>query len=198
MLGSGLMALGLALAWWLPAGRTHILKGANFLTGRYGESVVVGPTPSPTADSSEERITNLEAAVKNIEEELAAVKTSLLSNQAQVNAAIAEIGQTNDILEKRQSEWLAALKRVGAVTSNAEAPSSSVEEKEAQSNSGKININTAGEAKLDELPGIGPSYAARIVSYRQEHGAFKSIEDIQNVTGIGEALFAKIKDLIEV
>lgn len=62
----------------------------------------------------------------------------------------------------------------------------------------KININSATASELDTLAGIGPSYAARIIEYRDGHGGFKSIEEIKNVTGIGDATFSKIKDQIEI
>jgi len=63
---------------------------------------------------------------------------------------------------------------------------------------GKININTATAEELETLPGIGPTYAQRIIEYRQEKGPFTSIEEIKKVRGIGEATFEKIKDLITV
>ncbi|MBO4635720.1 MAG: helix-hairpin-helix domain-containing protein [Clostridiales bacterium] len=59
----------------------------------------------------------------------------------------------------------------------------------------RININTADSSELQTLPGIGPATAGLIIDYRQEH-AFTSIEDIMNVSGIGEARFAAIRDLI--
>ena len=59
-----------------------------------------------------------------------------------------------------------------------------------------ININTATEEQLQELAGIGDSIAKRIVDYRKENGKFNSIEDIKNVSGIGDAKFNKIKDNI--
>jgi len=62
----------------------------------------------------------------------------------------------------------------------------------------KVNINTASADKLQSLPGIGPSFAARIISYRQDYQGFGSIEEIKNVAGIGEKTFSKIKDLIVV
>lgn len=64
--------------------------------------------------------------------------------------------------------------------------------------SGLININTAGPDKLVTLPGIGESRAASIIAYREEHGAFKKIEDIMQVSGIKEGAFAKIRDYITV
>jgi competence protein ComEA len=59
-----------------------------------------------------------------------------------------------------------------------------------------ININTATQKELEALPGIGPGKAGDIIEYRQNHGDFDTIEDIQNVSGIGESLFQEIKDQI--
>ena len=62
--------------------------------------------------------------------------------------------------------------------------------------SGKININTASQAELQTLPGIGDSTAQKIINYRGENGKFSSIEDIKNVKGIGQSKYETIKDLI--
>lgn len=64
--------------------------------------------------------------------------------------------------------------------------------------SGKVNINKADQTELMTLPGIGESRAGSIIAYRNEHGNFKTIEDIMNVSGIKESAFSKIKDLIKV
>lgn len=61
-----------------------------------------------------------------------------------------------------------------------------------------MNINTANQNELDELPGIGASIAARIIEYREENGNFEKIEDIQNVKGIGDAKYSEIKEYITV
>src|SRR3989338_7668133 len=61
-----------------------------------------------------------------------------------------------------------------------------------------ININTADSTLLDTLPGIGPSKAQAIITYRNGHGPFSKIEDIQNVSGIGPSTYADIKSLITV
>jgi len=63
---------------------------------------------------------------------------------------------------------------------------------------GRININTASQAELTDLPGIGNTLAARIIDHRVKNGSFTKIEDIRNVTGIGERRFEAIKDLITV
>ena len=60
----------------------------------------------------------------------------------------------------------------------------------------KVNINTASQSELENLPGIGPAIANRIIEYRTQNGKFNSIEDLQNVKGIGDAKFANIKDNI--
>ena len=62
----------------------------------------------------------------------------------------------------------------------------------------KININTANEAELSSIDGIGPKRAADIVEYRKTKGDFKHIEDIMNVSGIGEGTFNTIKNHITV
>lgn len=61
---------------------------------------------------------------------------------------------------------------------------------------GKVSINTGTKEELMTLSGIGESKAQDIIKYREENGPFKNIEDIKNVSGIGESLFAKIKENI--
>ncbi|MBO8158698.1 helix-hairpin-helix domain-containing protein [Thermosyntropha sp.] len=64
-------------------------------------------------------------------------------------------------------------------------------------NSNLVNINTASVEELAEkLNGIGPALAQRIVDYRTQNGKFKSVEDIKNVSGIGEKRFEQLKDQI--
>lgn len=61
-----------------------------------------------------------------------------------------------------------------------------------------VNINTATQTELETLPGIGPSLALNIINYRKENGKFSSIEDIKNVSGIGDSKFNKIKSYIKI
>lgn len=61
-----------------------------------------------------------------------------------------------------------------------------------------LNINSATAAELEKLPGVGPATATRIVEYRQKNGAFKKVEDLMNVRGIGEKTFLSLKPLITV
>jgi competence protein ComEA len=64
--------------------------------------------------------------------------------------------------------------------------------------SDKININKADETQLQEIPGIGPAKASAIIEYRESNGSFNTIEDIKNITGIGDKTFEKLKDSISV
>lgn len=61
---------------------------------------------------------------------------------------------------------------------------------------GKVNINTADKTALMTLPGIGASKAEDIIQYRKENGSFQKIEDIKKISGIKDAAFNKIKELI--
>ena len=65
-----------------------------------------------------------------------------------------------------------------------------------KANAEKININTATQTELEQLTGIGPSTALKIINYRNENGKFKTIEELKNVPGIGENKFQSIKDNI--
>jgi len=63
---------------------------------------------------------------------------------------------------------------------------------------GKININIASQSELTDLPGIGSVLASRIVDYRRQHGSFYRIEELRNVSGIGDKRFEAIQDRITV
>ncbi len=75
---------------------------------------------------------------------------------------------------------------------------STTEDNETTNNSRLININFANQNNLEEIPGVGPSTAKSIIQYREENGHFKKIEDIMNVSGIGEKTFENMKDYITV
>lgn len=60
----------------------------------------------------------------------------------------------------------------------------------------KININKANEEELQKITGVGPSLASKIIQYREENGKFKEVEDLNNVSGIGEKKFESIKEYV--
>jgi len=62
----------------------------------------------------------------------------------------------------------------------------------------KVNLNTASQAQLEELPGIGPTYAQSIITERQRRGGFTSVNDLRSVRGIGDKRFAELAPLVTV
>ena len=62
----------------------------------------------------------------------------------------------------------------------------------------QININEADQAHLEQLPGIGPVLAERIIAYREEQGGFDTIEEMTKVSGIGETTFVELEPYITV
>jgi competence protein ComEA len=63
---------------------------------------------------------------------------------------------------------------------------------------GKVNLNKASEAELQTLTGVGPAKATAIIEYRNQNGGFKKVEEIMEISGIGEKTFEKFKDQITV
>ena len=61
-----------------------------------------------------------------------------------------------------------------------------------------MNLNTADATALETLPGIGPALAQRITEYRQQHGSFKTVDQLDEVSGIGPALLEKLRSKVTV
>jgi len=101
----------------------------------------------------------------------------------QENREIAELKNQNELLRGQLSQQSQMVAGVTIASDN---------------QSDKININTATAEKLDSLPSIGPARATDIISYREENGGFKTIEELKNIKGIGDKSFEQLKDLITV
>lgn len=173
----------------LPGVRGRVVRAFGISDAPWqapGPQVVWSMSPSVTASvvpsSVETRLAVLEQQratdVQRIQELVAAFDTAtreLERTNQQLQAQALEVNKTAAALQD------IAVKREG---------SSAV--------SGKLNLNTATLDQLDALPGIGPSYAQRILDYRLENGPFKSVDELAEVPGIGDATLSKLRDLVTV
>lgn len=111
-----------------------------------------------------------------------------------------EVKDFFEVLESKENKNEACvenngiLKNDACINSNDKAESTNTKDEQ----NSLVNINTATLEQLQTLTGIGESKAKAIISYRNENGKFEKIEDVKNVSGIGEALFEKIKNNITV
>jgi competence protein ComEA len=127
----------------------------------------------------EKRVNVLENKISNIDKNDSDSSNKLNVDELINQSKTASIGNDNG-------------KIAGVSTEN----KSTVEKKQVQLSVGKVNINSASASELDSLPGIGPTYASRIIDYRSQKGGFKNLDEIKNIKGIGDATFNKIKDKI--
>lgn len=130
-----------------------------------------------------------------------------LEKGARISDAIEEAGGTTeeaDLSNVNLAYSLSDGQKIKIPNINEENKETIVEEKAGEdiiiegnkSEEEKININKATQTEIETLPGIGPSTALKIINYRNEHGKFEKIEDIKNVSGIGDSKYENIKEYI--
>lgn len=116
------------------------------------------------------------------------------------NADISSINLSKKLIDGEKITIFA--KKTSVVTENLSSSgnlyNSSFSTNSSTNSSNLININTASQKELEELPGIGPTLSQRIIEYREKNGYFQAIEDIKKVSGIGDKKFEAIKDLITI
>lgn len=130
-----------------------------------------------------------------------------LEKGARISDAIEEAGGTTeeaDLSNVNLAYSLSDGQKIKIPNINEENKETIVEEKAGEdiiiegnkSEEEKININKATQTEIETLPGIGPSTALKIINYRNEHGKFEKIEDVKNVSGIGDSKYENIKEYI--
>ena len=93
---------------------------------------------------------------------------------------------------------MAAIAAIALSATALSAQSKTPAPKTAATAAAPVNLNTATAEQLATIPGVGPKMAERIIDYRQKNGGFKKVEDLMNVSGVGEKSFLKMKPLITV
>jgi len=146
----------------------------------------------PSANADENAI-NLAAKITDGEKIFVPTKAAVVRAEAAPPAAVETAAAVAAPASVRAARAPTAAKHGGSGSAGpAGKPAKLV-----SASQGQVNINTAGAEQLQELPGIGPAMAARIVGYRQQAGQFQKAEDLMNVGGIGPKKFGRIAPLIK-
>lgn len=107
-------------------------------------------------------------------------------------------GQKIEVPSFKQDNTLSNYKLITDKLEQLNSNNSDSKDEKSSAKSDLVNINTADSSELQSLPGIGATIANNIVEYRKENGIFETIEDLKNVSRIGDKTFDKLKDLITV
>ncbi|MCC2631440.1 MAG: hypothetical protein K0S20_139 [Patescibacteria group bacterium] len=194
--------------WFLPGVRAYAMNGL----------AAALPMNAEAEREQAEREKKLGEKMKSLQDAVIALEANSQKNNEGLTMATARTGEvetsirdvlqemsnTDALLAKQYKELQASIRRVNqnvALANSIQLPdiienTTPSDESPVPTQPGKINLNMATAAQLDELPGIGLTYANRIIEYREKNGNFKTLEGVMEVSGIGESLFAKIKDLI--
>jgi comEA protein len=97
---------------------------------------------------------------------------------------------------RADSEFVARSAAPAAIAPSGAAETSVAPVRKPALNPGGIDLNTATAAQLVQLPGVGPSYAERIIAYRTEHGSFRTVDELENVKGIGKKRLEQIRPFV--
>jgi competence protein ComEA len=206
---SPLANLWIRLGGWpkvLAAVGLVIAMVSTFAVVRAQSSTVPAPTPVVSTDVSTPTVSEPSPATIMVHV-LGAVNTPgvvSLPEGARVADAIAAAGGLTDQADPGELN-LAAVVSDGAqiIIGTHDDPAGDVRigtggqsESSAGSASGLININTASQTELEELPGVGPVTASAIISWRETNDGFSSVAELQNVDGIGPKTFSKLEPLV--
>jgi len=161
-----------------------VVAGSIFLFGQPITSVAPSPQPALVAEAG-----SITVHISGAVHRPGLVEVAVSSRIADVVAAAG--GTTSDAILAAVN--LAAPVRDGEqiVIPDMSSPLPSAAE-------GKVRLNTATQTDLESIPGIGPVLAARIVAVRDERGGFSAVEDLLDVSGIGEAKLASFRDVVAV
>jgi len=204
--GVGVLLLGI---WFIPPLHDQIGKAARGVMATFGSGEVqAAQTADPLSEAIQkvtEQLTNVQQQLAELQKQQATDHQSLADAQTEFQQSSAEIAQSSEEWQHQAEQTIKQSLKEAGVTISSLAPSSPASGTKTgnsvsstSSSDGKVNINTAGLTELENLPGIGPSYAQRIIDYRKQNGKFAQIEDLMNIKGIKQALFDKVKAQVKV
>ncbi len=184
---AALVAALLLAGWtWLDRPRVERVDDAP-------QPAVSAPSPSPMGEVAE----TTETVVVSVVGQVVRPGLVTLPSGARVADAIAAAGGLLPAADPA-SVNLAAVVADGEQLAVGVPAAAAPEGAPAGSAGGLVDLNTAGVADLDALPGIGPVLAQRIVDHRSEQGPFRSVEELDDVPGIGPAIAAELAELVTV
>lgn len=199
LLGAGLLCIVIALLVKLTALNAAEKIPVEQLLQQYWQEQQAGASLSVTASSQRDSIagaTDHEPIDGTIAYEQVNEQSDTAEHAQGADDAERSPGAKENVVEASENVSNAAAIE-GVTDSSAANPSASEPIAAAGAEAaGKIDINTATAAQLQQLKGIGPSKAQAIIDDREQKGKFKRIEDIKRVKGIGEKLFAGIQESI--
>jgi len=187
-----------ALRWLLAAGAAVVVVAAYLLT-RHHSDPVPEPAPASVASAPAAAVASVASVVVDVGGRVRHPGLVTLPSGARVADAIAAAGgalRLSDLttinLAARVSDGELLLVGVpgGGAGAGADAGGGPA--------SGPIDLNSASVDQLDALPGVGPVLAQRIVTWRQQHGGFHSVDELEQVPGIGARKFEDLKSLVAV
>lgn len=164
------------------------------------DSMILGDSADriTKTEMQDEELLDIEKIVVDISGEVKNPGVVFLDQGSRIYEAIEKAGGLSDDADLtyiNQAEVISDGDKIYIPKKNSKEDRSEAEHTELPINNVKININTADIVKLQEINGIGPSTAEKIVNYRRKD-PFRKIEDIKNVDGIGEKTFENLKDHI--
>ena len=179
----------------------------NWQADHAGLTLVDEASPTTTAEDDTKKETEATAVSGEVKVHVVGAVTAAgvytLPADARVDDAVRAAGATAnaDLSQLNLAQKLADGQKITVPAvgeSAAPASTSSVSENTQATPDVLVNINTATAEQLQNLPNIGEVRAKAIIDYREEHGGFKAIEELQEVSGIGEKTFEKLKAYVTV
>lgn len=199
MVGGVVLLLGGIVYWQFPYAKPYILDRVQAAqSAQEGETVPVSPVPVLASLSEVQQVQNetkeVDSRITTQQGDIQKLRDMVSDLQQELRSAVAEVAKSNDLLRQQVARQSVATS--STTLSTVEDSSSNPGSSSTSHSTGLVHINTASSQELQTLPGIGSVMAGRIIDYRNKKGSFKKLEDLMEVSGIGQATFAKLEGKI--